>query len=64
MQFEEKKEKVVIPVPEEEAPLILPEPSQHVNANIVEFLNHFKSDRLITVEKDVSTRKRSDEEKK
>lgn len=55
---------MVIPVPEEEAPLILPEPSQHVNANIVEFLNHFKSDRLITVEKDVSTRKRSDEEKK
>ncbi len=43
----EEKVKVPVPVHEEEAPLILPEPSQHVNANIVEFLNHFKSNRLI-----------------
>lgn len=45
---------------------VFPEPEDHVNANIVEFLKHFKSERLIEIqcanpEKD--GRKRSDEEK-
>lgn len=43
----EEKVKVPVPVPEEEPSLVLPEPEQHVNANIVEFLNHFKAERLI-----------------
>lgn len=40
-----------VPTPDEEPTLNLPEPSQHVNSNIVEFLEHFKSDRLIQIEK-------------
>lgn len=43
----DEKPKVPVPMPEEEPALVLPEPSQHVNANIVEFLNHFKAERLI-----------------
>jgi len=47
---------------------VLPEPEDHVNNNIVEFLNHFKSERLIRVictePKNDHGRKRSDEELK
>jgi len=60
----EEKVKVPVPAPEEEAPLMLPEPDQHVNSNIVEFLNHFKSQRLIEIDDTSSTRKRCDDEKK
>jgi hypothetical protein len=56
------EEKKPLPVPEDEPQLQLPEPEQHVNANIVEFLNHFKSNRLITIPMG-ETRKRSEEEK-
>lgn len=45
---------------------VLPEPAGHVNERIVNFLNHFKSDRLILIEcKDQNTkgRKRPDEER-
>lgn len=43
---------------------MLPEPEQHVNSNIVEFLNHFKSNRLITIDcEGKEGRKRSEEEK-
>ena len=42
----------------------MPEPDQHVNSNIVQFLNHFKSNRLITISCDGKDgRKRSEEEK-
>jgi len=52
-----------VAVPEEEPVLNLPEPSSHVNVNIVEFLNHFKSERLIHIQQQSGTHKRSDEEK-
>jgi hypothetical protein len=61
----EDKPKVPVPVPEEEPQLQLPEPDQHVNANIVEFLQHFKSQRLITLcDNESEVRVRSAEEKK
>jgi len=41
----------------------LPDPASHVNANIVEFLNHFKASRLITIEQPNQIKKRSDSEK-
>lgn len=59
----EDKPKVPIAPPEEESPLQLPEPDQHVNSNIVEFLNHFKSQRLIQIDASKGTRQRSEEEK-
>lgn len=49
--------------PVEEDQLALPEPSSHVNANIVEFLSHFKTSRLILIEKSHEVKKRSDSEK-
>lgn len=51
---------------DEAAKRVLPEPKEHINREIVQFLNHFKSKRLIKVIcKDPTTdrRKRSDEEK-
>jgi hypothetical protein len=54
--------KKALPIPEEEQ-IPLPEPASHVNANIVEFLNHFKSSRLIMIERANEVRKRSDSEK-
>ena len=45
---------------------ILPEPTNHVNARIVSFLNHFKSGRLITMEcvnPNKNGRTRADDEK-
>lgn len=51
---------------EESKKRVLPEPASHVNSNIVAFLNHFKSDRLIKIScEDANTngRKRTDEEK-
>jgi len=59
----EEKQKLPPPTEEEEPQLQLPEPEQHVNSNIVDFLNHFKSSRLITVESCGKDRKRSEEEK-
>lgn len=61
---EEKKHTPVLIVHEEEPAVVLPEPSQHVNANIVAFLEHFKAERLIQISKKDSTRQRSEEEKK
>jgi len=49
--------------PVEEEHLALPEPESHVNENIVEFLNHFKTSRLIMIELDKDIKKRSDSEK-
>lgn len=46
--------------------LVLPEPENHVNNEIKEFLRHFKRERLIHItceDKDNEARKRSDEEK-
>ena len=61
----EDKPKVPVPVPEEEPQLQLPEPDQHVNSNIVEFLQHFKSQRLITLcDNESEVRVRSAEEKR
>lgn len=57
---EEQKKPII---PEEEPPLQLPGPSEHVNANIVEFLNHFESKRMIQVVSGGSPRKRTEEEK-
>ena len=51
---------------EEAARRVLPEPGDHINRSIVQYLNHFKSKRLIKVickDKDTDRRKRSDEEK-
>ena len=60
----EKEPEIKKPVaPVEEEHLALPDPASHVNANIVEFLNHFKSSRLITIEQPNQIRKRSDSEK-
>lgn len=62
----EEKPKVPIAPPEDEQTLQLPEPEQHVNASIVEFLDHFKSQRLIMVPEPDSAskqRKRGEEEK-
>jgi len=45
---------------------VLPQPENHVNTNIIEFLNHFKKNRLIEVpceDPDKLGRKRSDSEK-
>lgn len=61
---EEKKQAPVLIVHEEEPAVVLPEPSQHVNANIVAFLEHFKADRLIQISNKDATRQRSEEEKK
>jgi len=60
----DKEPEVKRPIaPVEEEQLTLPEPGSHVNANIVEFLNQFKSSRLIVIEKDKEIKKRSDSEK-
>ena len=51
---------------EESKRRVLPEPVSHVNARIVSFLDHFKSERLIQIEcKEANTngRKRTDDEK-
>jgi len=51
---------------DEAANRVLPEPKEHINLEIVQFLNHFKSDRLIKVickDPDTDRRKRGDEEK-
>lgn len=51
---------------EEKNKRILPEPFQHVNNEIREFLFHFKSDRLIQItcdNKALQARKRGEEEK-
>lgn len=51
---------------DESAKRILPEPVEHINREIVQYLNHFKSKRLIKVvckDKENDRRKRSDEEK-
>ena len=45
---------------------MLPVPEDHVNINIVEYLNHFKRDRIIDIpceNPDKLGRKRSDSEK-
>ena len=46
---------------------VFPEPENHVNANIVDFLKHFKRERLIQINcanPDKDGVKRSDDEKK
>lgn len=45
---------------------VLPKPEDHVNIEIISFLNHFNQPRLITVKEKTKeeNRKRSDEEKK
>ena len=50
--------------PDESLKRVLPEPSQHVNNEIVDFLRHFKSDRLIMMgcERE-QARKREDQER-
>ena len=62
-----KKEEVVQPIVEDEYKTrIMPLPENHVNVSIIEYLNHFKQNRLIEVpcpEPDKLGRKRSDSEK-
>jgi hypothetical protein len=62
-----KKEEIAQPVVEDEYKTrVMPAPENHVNVNILAFLNHFKCDRLIEVpcdEPDKLGRKRSDSEK-
>ena len=51
---------------EESKKRVLPEPASHVNSQIVSFLEHFKSNRLITLQcqnQNENGRKRTDDEK-
>ena len=62
----EAQPKAVSKEEEEKNKRILPEPFQHVNNEIREFLFHFKSDRLIQITCDnklLQARKRGEEEK-
>ena len=59
-------EKAAVEEEDEAARRVLPEPRDHINRSIVQYLNHFKSKRLLKVvckDKNTDRRKRSDEEK-
>ena len=59
-------EKAAVEEEDEAARRVLPEPRDHINRSIVQYLNHFKSKRLLKVickDKSTDRRKRSDEEK-
>ena len=59
-------EKAAVEEEDESARRVLPTPVEHINSEIVSYLNHFKSKRLIKVickDKKAGPRTRSDEEK-